>query len=88
MPDNPDNPTTMITIADSMVSLTCSKCGHTADFLEFCRTPITGELPAGTHQCPACRRAWRMEAITEGRWTSSGLYIPPGRRSVTIPTIL
>lgn len=78
----------MTTIADSMVSLTCSKCGHTADFFDFCRTPITGALPAGTHQCPACRRAWRMEALGKGRMTSSGLFIPPTRRAVTIPSIL
>ena len=80
------------TIADitgpSMMALTCGKCGHTADFEEFCRTPITGELPPGTHQCPYCRRAWKMEKFEEGRWLEGGLWIPAGRRAVTIPTIL
>lgn len=75
-------------IADSMVSLTCGKCRHTADFFDFGRTLIGGALPAGTHQCPACRHAWRMEITAPGRRTPSGLFIPPTRRAVTIPTIL
>jgi len=78
----------MITIPDSMMLLKCGKCGHEADFEEFCRTPITGELPRGTHQCPACKRAWRMESTGKGIHYPSGLYIPPTRKSVTIPTIL
>lgn len=78
----------MISIPDSYMTMTCAKCGHEADFFDFCSTPITGELPNGTHQCPKCRKAWRMEKITEGRWLEGGLYIPPGRRAVSIPTIL
>lgn len=73
---------------DSYMSLTCAKCGHEADFFDFCRAPITGELPNGTHQCPKCQKAWSMETVTEGKWFDSGLYIPPGRRAVSIPTIL
>lgn len=75
-------------IPDSLVSLTCPKCRHSADFFDFCRTPVTGELPSGTHQCPSCRHAWRMEAVTKGRWISADLYIPPTRKAVTIPSIL
>jgi len=71
-----------------MMLLKCGKCGHESDFEDFCHTTITGELPNGTHQCPSCRRAWRMENITKGQWFPNGLYIPPGRRAVTIPTIL
>ena len=57
----------MIAIPDSYVMLTCAHCGHTADLFDFCKTPITGELPEGTHQCPACRKAWRMEVIETER---------------------
>ncbi len=81
-------PTAMQTIPESMMLLCCGKCGHEADFFDFCRTPIIGELPNGTHQCPKCRKAWKMEQIDEGYWLDSGHWIPAGRRAVTIPTIL
>jgi hypothetical protein len=78
----------MQAIPDSMMLLSCGKCGHTADFEEFCHTPIAGELPRGTHQCPACRKAWRMEKTSPGKWLNAELYIPRSTRAVTIPTIL
>lgn len=77
----------MTIIGESYCNLTC-RCGHTADLDEFKRTPINGELPADTFQCPACRRAWRMVVVKESRWLEGGLYIPPGRQAQTIPTIL
>ena len=78
----------MITIPESYMLLSCAKCGHEADFFDFCHTPITGDLPSGTHQCPACKRAWKMETTDKPQWFDSGLYIPAGRRAVEIPTIL
>jgi hypothetical protein len=75
-------------ITDSYMTLTCAKCGHEADFFDFCRTPITGDLPSGTHQCPKCRKAWRMGKSSDGQRFASGLYIPPSYKSVSIPTIL
>jgi len=36
--------------------LTCT-CGHTADLDAFTTTPVYGQLPKNTFQCPACRRA-------------------------------
>ena len=78
----------MITIPESYMLLNCGKCGHEADFFDFCHTPITGDLPNGTHQCQKCRKAWRMEVIEPGRWVGSDYYIPPTRRAVSIPTIL
>ncbi len=79
----------MNAIPESYMLLCCGKCGHEADYFDFCHTPITGDLPSGTHQCPKCRKAWKMEKIEEGRWMlDSGLYIPPGRRAVPIPTML
>ena len=77
-----------MTIPDSYMMMTCGKCGHEADFFDFCQTPITGDLPKDTHQCPKCKGAWKMEKIEEGRWLDGGLYIPPKRRAVAIPTIL
>lgn len=78
----------MKAIPDSMMTITCGHCGHEADFFDFCKTPITGELPRGTHQCPACRKAWRMEKVGKGQLFPSGLFIPASRRPVQIPTIL
>lgn len=78
----------MIAIPDSMMLLKCAKCGHEADFEEFCHTPITGDLPRGTHQCPNCKRAWRMEKIEPDRIYDCGLIIPGKRAAVSIPTIL
>lgn len=42
-----------------MVTMTCGGCGHQDDLDEFCRTPISGELPRGVYQCPACRLAFQ-----------------------------
>lgn len=78
----------MITIPESYMLLTCAQCGHTDDFMLFCFTPITGELPSGTHQCPACKKAWRMEVVEPGKLFDSGYYIPPKRKAFQIPTIL
>lgn len=77
----------MITIPDSLAMITCGRCRHTADFFDFCRTPITGELPKDTFQCPNCRTAWRMEITEPGYRTRSGFFIPPTRKAVQIPTI-
>jgi hypothetical protein len=79
---------TMIAIPESYMLLHCGKCGHEADFFDFCHTPITGELPSGTHQCPKCRKAWRMEKVEEDRRYDSGLFIPGKRAAVSIPSIL
>jgi hypothetical protein len=78
----------MTAIPDSMCLLRCVRCGHEADFELFQRTPVSGELPAGTFQCPGCRRAWRMESEGVGQWFENGLYIPAKRVAVQIPTIL
>lgn len=75
-----------MTTADVM--LTCGKCGHETDFFDFCHTPITGDLPRGTHQCPACKHAWRMEKVQPDQFFPSGLFIPGQRKAVTIPSML
>lgn len=35
------------------------RCGHVAPFGAFCTRPVSGQLPPGTWQCPACGEAWR-----------------------------
>lgn len=37
------------------------RCGHTADMGHFVHRPISGELPPGHFQCPACNYAWRVD---------------------------
>jgi hypothetical protein len=77
----------MTMICESYITMTCGQCGHQDDFLNFCHTPITGDLPRGTHQCPSCQKAWIMEPQGKGTLHPSGLYIPPARKSRLIPTI-
>jgi predicted RNA-binding Zn-ribbon protein involved in translation (DUF1610 family) len=78
----------MKTITENYVAIACAKCGHEADYMDFTHTPIHGSLPRDTFQCPQCHRAWAMEIFTEGQYYPSGLWIPAGRRSVTVPSFL
>jgi len=57
--------------------LTC-KCGHQADIDLFCKTVISGDLPNGHFQCPACGFAWR-------RKESEHRLITAGSESMIIP---
>lgn len=48
----------------------CS-CGHEADFIQFTRTPLNGDLPPGEFQCPSyCAQfVFRMEdRVQRGEW--------------------
>jgi hypothetical protein len=42
------------------MNITC-RCGHEADLLAFCKTPLFGELPKGHYQCPACKISWKRQ---------------------------
>ena len=54
--------------------LSCGSCGH-RDHLElFCKTPIGGELPIGSYQCPSCTTAWRVRKPSEGEWSHGGQW--------------
>jgi len=70
----------------SMMSIHC-KCGHEADFLEFKSTPITGDLPAGTYQCPACRTAWTTRPGPP-RIGWSGMVLPGKTETHELPSVL
>jgi len=49
-------------------TIRCGACGEVSPMDEWCRTPINGELPAGTYQCPRCQFAIRKRAPSEGTW--------------------
>lgn len=83
-PIDPDAPLpTALRSSLDMYRITC-RCGHSADFDEFCTTPSGVELPRNEFQCRRCFKAWRIEAVGEGWTTPEGLYIPPDRKCVAI----
>lgn len=58
-------------------TVTCT-CGHTADFDEFTVRPVSGPLPRGQYQCPACNKAWRIDNREgEARRLANGFVIVP-----------
>lgn len=71
-------------LGDSWVTV-CCPCGHQADLEQFRCTPIAGELPRDHYQCPACRRAWKVETGPP-RIGWSGMVLPGKTRTVEIPT--
>jgi hypothetical protein len=68
----------------SEASITCGKCGGSADWEAFTSTPVMGELPLGQYQCPLCRYAWRMIPEGTGKRYASGFYIPPKLRAQAV----
>lgn len=40
------------------MKMTCGECGHTADIDKWTKTPVAGDLPRNTYQCPACKYAF------------------------------
>jgi hypothetical protein len=56
--------------------MTCGGCGHQDDIDEFCRTPISGELPRHVYQCPRCGLAIERRVSGPGTRYESGLYVP------------
>ncbi len=61
----------------SLCSITCGRCGQTADMDEFTKTPIGGDLPKGQYQCPFCNVAWKIEKDGEATILESGFVMPP-----------
>jgi hypothetical protein len=57
------------------MSITCGKCGHDADIEAWTHTPVAGELPPGTYQCPECRVAFQRRH-GEPRVFPNGFIIP------------
>lgn len=48
--------------------ITCGGCGHVGDFEGFVSTPVYGELPKNTFQCPACGLAIERRHAPLGRY--------------------
>ena len=65
------------------VTITCT-CGHEASLDAFTTSPMAGELPPGSFQCPQCSRAWHIEKtpIRVHRFTFQGR---PEVRLITEP---
>lgn len=63
-----------------MWTITCGSCGHETDADRFCRTPMFGQLPKNTYQCPKCKTAFerRMAPATV---LESG-FVMPGKISL------
>lgn len=63
-----------------MITITCGQCGETSPFEDWTATPIGGDLPPGTYQCPACHRA--IKRCATGGWRTlrapngSTIHIP------------
>jgi hypothetical protein len=44
------------------MTVTCGKCGHTAEIEEWQNAKISGQLPAGMFQCPECGFAFERKS--------------------------
>ncbi len=51
---------------EAMVTISCGRCGKVSGFGAWIERPISGLLPPGQFQCPACGAAFRKTA--RGGW--------------------
>lgn len=72
---------------DDYVTITCG-CGHEAGFSKFTIRPVTGPLPNGHFQCPACNRAWTLERKGKAKVYDNGFVVPPNQVVKDIPPVL
>lgn len=66
----------------SLCQITCGACGHQADYLEFTRTPLFGDLPKDTFQCPKCKTSIKRTYGTPTVYDTG--YVAPGPMSLDI----
>jgi hypothetical protein len=57
------------------MNITCGRCFHEGDLDTFTATPIYGDLPPNTVQCPACGIAIEKRVSGPGQRYESGLYV-------------
>lgn len=69
------------------IQIRCGNCGHKADAWAFCETPVSGELPVGTFQCPACHVAFRM-CQGPPKIYESGFVVPGDVTIVEVDSVL
>lgn len=50
-----------MTTLDSLINITCGECVKASPALNWTERPISGELPPGEFQCPACGYAFRRQ---------------------------
>ncbi|MDB6078806.1 MAG: hypothetical protein JWO82_2553 [Akkermansiaceae bacterium] len=78
---------TMNPLGESLCNIRC-RCGHEGDFMDFCRRPVSGDLPPGQYQCPVCHRAWTYRPTGPPHIGWSGLVIPAPVAEVELPPLL
>lgn len=49
------------------MTISCGNCGHVDDFDAFTIRQVSGSLPPGQYQCPACNFAWQVRQAGPGR---------------------
>jgi predicted RNA-binding Zn-ribbon protein involved in translation (DUF1610 family) len=62
-------------VMDSGMTMSCGRCGETADAEAWTRTAVAGELPRNRYQCPGCGFAFERR---HGKATvmASGFVMP------------
>ena len=71
----------------SGMDIKCGLCGHVADFEEFTRRPVSGDLPKGMVQCPKCGMALERRQ-GRARVLPSGFVMPGDVRMVEVGGVL
>jgi hypothetical protein len=63
-------------IAD-LFRIICGECGHEAPIDDFAERPLSGTLPIGSYQCPACNWAWSLRLRPDASGRRSEVVIVP-----------
>lgn len=63
-----------------MCWITCGCCGHKDDYIHFTRTPVYGDLPKDTFQCPRCHVAISRRYGTPIMYDSG--FVAPGKMAI------
>lgn len=82
-----DRPDVRVALLGGGAVMTCGECGHAASLDSFRSTPVSGDLPTGTFQCPKCHCAVR-KTYTDAVVYPGG-FIDPGDVSMKpVPGVL
>jgi len=69
-------------------SIQCGKCKEHAEFDDFRKTAVNGDLPKDHYQCPNCHHAFAIERKGEAQVFDNGFIIPPDNVIVEQPSSL
>jgi transposase-like protein len=67
------------TLAKGAEAITCGQCGEANALEAWTQRPVSGALPVGQFQCPACGYAFQRRETTPGQVWDNGrerFYIP------------